>query len=49
MISFYIFSKTFFPKRKELSNASVVSNSKKKYGIQYIFSKDSILKSISDE
>ena len=41
MISFYVFSATCFLKRKGLSDARVASITKKEYGFQYIFCKDS--------
>ena len=39
MLSFYILSNRFFLERKELSDARVVSITKKKMGLQYIFVK----------
>ena len=41
MINFYILSKRFFLKRKELSNARVVLIIKKEYGFAVHFYKDS--------
>ena len=41
LISFYILSKTFFPKRKGSSDARVASITKKNMVLQYIFCKDS--------
>ena len=41
MINLYILSERFFIKRKELSDARVVSITKQEYGSQYTFYKDS--------
>ena len=43
MISFYIFSKRFFLKREELSDARIVSITKKKiaFEVQFVVQKDS--------
>ena len=41
MISFYVLSKRFFLKREGLSDAKVPSATKKEYGFEVYFFKDS--------
>ena len=42
MISFYILSKRFHLKRKGLSDARIISITKKEYGVKAYFCKDSL-------
>ena len=51
MISFYIPSERFFPKHKGLSDARVVSITKKEYGfaVHFLYRFIKFLKSIHDE